>query len=99
MRRDIVKIEMTEEQQNWLLQRMREDWNQEIEYQDTNQELDLEYLEALKECFIACLGKPRFALEAMANEEIAKGLEEDLEDLKERNRLYKEELENEKKNS
>ena len=98
-----VKIEMTEEQQLWLLRRLKIDWDEEINYQDSNSEIDTEYLENLYLCYIALLGKPNkkgFAgyIEAYANKEIAENMLKEIEDLKERNRLYKEVIKNEKEN-
>ena len=100
MAKDIIKIEMTKEQQEWLLKRLKIDWDEEINYQDSSMEIDTEYLESLYECYIACLGKPRkdgflHYIDVRVNQEIAKNMRKEIDDLKERNRLYKEHLKNE----
>jgi len=98
-----IKIEMTEEQQLWLLQRLKIDWDEEINYQDSNIEVDTEYLENLYGCYMALLGKPRkdaflHYIDIHVRKEISEIMRKDIEDLKERSRLYKEELEHEKEN-
>lgn len=77
-----VKIEMTEEQQKWLLQRLKIDWDEEINYQASNGEADTEYLENLYECYIAILGKPKGFIDVVVNNEIARMMKQEIEDLK-----------------
>lgn len=103
MPNDKIRIEMTKEQQIWLLRRLKIDWDEEINYQDSNLELDLEYLENLYECYIALLGKPRKDgfmgyIDSLVNKEIAEKMRQEINDLKERNKLYMEEIKNEKEN-
>lgn len=100
MAKNIVKIEMTEEQQLWLLKRLKIDWDEEINYQDSSIEVDTEYLESLYECYVALLGKPNKDgfmgyIQAYANKEIAENMLKEIQDLKERNRLYREHLKTE----
>ena len=92
MSEKMISIKMTEEQQLWLLRRMKIDWDEEVNYQKSNEDSDTSYLEELKACYVAILGKPKHTIEAMANEEIVKSLEQDIEDVKELDRLWKEQL-------
>ena len=55
----IIKITMTEEQQLWLLNRLKVDWDEEVNYQLSNGNRDTEYLEKLFDCYKAILGKPQ----------------------------------------
>ena len=83
-----IKIEMTEEQQLWLLKRLKIDWDEEINYQKSNSEIDTDYLENLYSCYIALLGKPRNKgllgfIDACANKEIAEEMLKEINELKE----------------
>lgn len=77
-----IKITLTEEQQLWLLRRMRIDWDEEINYQASNGEADTEYLEMMLECYIALLGKPRGIIDAVVNKEIIEGMLNEINELK-----------------
>jgi len=77
-----IKIEMTKEQQEWLLRRLKVDWDEEINYQYSNGVADTEYLEQLYQCYIALLGKPQGIIDLVVNNEIAKGMRKDIDDLK-----------------
>ena len=81
--KDIIKIEMTKEQQLWLLRRMKLDWDEEINYQKSNSAIDTEYLENLYECYVALLGKPKGIIDLLVNNEIARDMEKELQELKE----------------
>lgn len=83
MKKDIIKIEMTKEQQLWLLQRLKVDWDEEINYQGSNGECDTEYLERLYECYVAILGKPQGIIDLVVNNEIQENMLQEIKDLKE----------------
>lgn len=57
MSRGTVKIELTEEQQRWLLQFLNREWNEEVEYQWRNQESETDYLKDMLDVYEALLGK------------------------------------------
>lgn len=78
-----IKIEMTEEQQLWLLRRLKVDWDEEINYQMSNGDCDTEYLESLYECYVALLGKPQGYIDLVVNNEIAQSMLKEINDLKE----------------
>lgn len=80
--KDIVKIEMTKEQQEWLLRRLKIDWDEEINYQYSNGDTDTEYLEQLYDCYIALLGKPKGFIDVVVNNEIANCMWQEIQDLK-----------------
>ena len=77
-----IKIEMTKEQQDWLLRRLKLDWDEEINYQYSNGEPDTEYLENLLDCYIAILGEPISMIDVMVNNEIERSMRKELEELK-----------------
>ena len=52
-----VKIELTEEQQTWLLRFLNREWDEEVEYQYRNQESDTDYLQDMLDVYEAVLGK------------------------------------------
>jgi len=81
MKQKKVKIELTEDQQDWLLRRLKLDWDEEINYQYDN-EVDDTYLEDLYGCYIALLGKPKGFIDALVNNEIVRDMRQDIEDLK-----------------
>ena len=78
-----IKIEMTQEQQLWLLRRLKVDWDEEINYQMSNGDCDTEYLESLYECYVALLGKPQGIIDLVVNNEIAQNMLKEINDLKE----------------
>lgn len=82
MKQDIVKIEMTKEQQLWLLRRLKVDWDEEINYQMSNSAIDTDYLENLYECYVALLGKPKGIIDLVVNNEIANNMLKEINDLK-----------------
>lgn len=82
MKQQKVKIELTKDQQDWLLRRLKLDWDEEINYQYGN-EVDDTYLEDLYGCYIALLGEPKGLIDALVNNEIARNMRQDIEELKE----------------
>ena len=46
-----IKIELTEEQQTWLLRFFNMEWNNEVEYQSQNNDSDTSYLEDMLDVF------------------------------------------------
>lgn len=80
--KDIVKIEMTKEQNEWLLRRLKLDWDEEINYQYSCGEIDTSYLENLLDCYIAILGQPKGMIDVVVNNEIEQQMRQELEDLK-----------------
>lgn len=77
--KQMINIELSEEQQRWLLRRLRIDWDEEVNYQLSNGDPDTDYLEHLKECYLAVCGKPQSMIDVVVNREIERNLDEDLE--------------------
>ena len=82
MKKCLIKIEMTEEQQLWLLRRLKVDWDEEINYQMSNSAIDTDYLENLCDCYVALLGQPKGFIDIVVNEEIARTMRQEIDDLK-----------------
>lgn len=80
-----IKIELTEEQQRWILQFLNREWNEEIEYQWRNQDSDTEYLEDMLDVYEALLGKTNCVFIAMANKEDIEEKQKQIKELKESN--------------
>ena len=55
--RNKIRIELTEEQQTWLLRFLNREWDEEVEYQWRNQESDTEYLKDMLDVYKAVSGK------------------------------------------
>ena len=55
--RNKIRIELTEEQQTWLLRFLNREWDEEVEYQWRNQESDTEYLKDMLDVYKAISGK------------------------------------------
>lgn len=51
-----INIELTEEQQTWLLRFLNREWDEECEYQARN-DADTDYLEDMLDVYEALLGK------------------------------------------
>ena len=83
MKKDIIKIEMTKDQQLWLLRRLKVDWEEEVNYQMSNSAIDTDYLENLFQCYVALLGKPQGMIDLLVNNEIARNMKEEIDNLKE----------------
>lgn len=81
-----VKIELTEEQQTWLLRFLNREWNEEVEYQWRNQESDTDYLEDMLNVYEALLGKTDSIFIAMAHAEDIEEKEKEIRELKESNK-------------
>ena len=75
-----IKIEMTEEQQTWLLRLINREWDAELDYQYQNRNSDTEYLEEMLDVYEALLGKTNSIFTAMANQF---DIEDKLKELKE----------------
>ena len=82
MKKDIIKIEMTKDQQLWLLRRLNVDWDEEVNYQMSNGAVDTDYLENLFQCYVALLGKPQGMIDWLVNNEIARNMKEEIDNLK-----------------
>lgn len=82
-----IKIVMTVEQQEWLLKRLKIDWDEEVNYQMSNGDSDTEYLEKLKECYIAILGEPQNGIQALAYNQIIESMNKDIEEVKTNGRI------------
>ena len=80
-----VKIEMTEEQNLWLLKFLNHEWNEEVEYQWRNRESDTSYLEDMLNVYEACLGKTNSFFIALSFENDIKNKKVDIRKLKESN--------------
>lgn len=80
--KDKVKIEMTEDQQTWLLRFMNYEWDAEVEYQYQNREPDTTYLEDMLDVYDALLGKTDSIFVAMANVHDIESKKKQLEELK-----------------
>lgn len=84
-----VKIELTEEQQLWLLKFLNREFDEEVEYQWHNQESDTTYLEDLADVYEALLGKTDCVFIAMSYEEDMKQKWQEIQKLKESNNATK----------
>lgn len=82
-----IKIVMSEEQQEWLLKRLKIDWDEEVNYQMSNGDSDTEYLEKLKECYVAILSEPRNGIQALAYKQIIENMDKDIEEVKNNARI------------
>lgn len=80
-----IKIELTEEQQTWLLRFLNREWDEEVEYQWQNRESDTTYLEEMLDVYKACLGKVNNFIEAFVMEDDINSKKEDIRKLKESN--------------
>jgi len=77
-----IKIELTEEQQTWLLRRLNLDWDEEVNYQKSCGETDTSYLEDLLSCYAALLGKTDSFIIALCNMDDIETKQKEIEDLK-----------------
>lgn len=81
-----IKIELTEEQQLWLLRRLNVEWDEELNYQWSNVEHDTTYMEELLEVYTAILGKPRHWIDAYSKKDEIESKLKELQELKEANK-------------
>ena len=77
-----VKIEMTKDQQTWLLRFMNYEWDAECEYQYQNREADTQYLEDMLDVYEAVLGKADNIFEAISIEYDIESKKKQLEELR-----------------
>ena len=80
--KDNVKIEMTRDQQTWLLRFMNYEWDAEYEYQYQNKESDTQYLEDMLDVYEAVLGKTNNIFEAISISYDIESKKNQLEELK-----------------
>ena len=80
-----IRIELTEEQQYWLLRFLNREWDEEVEYQWRNQESDVEYLRDMLNVYEALLGKVNNFIEAIDNQEDIEEKKKQIENLEENN--------------
>ena len=80
-----IKIELTEEQQTWLLKFFNSEWNAEVDYQWTNNH-DTTYLEDMLEVYTALLGEPRHWIDAYVKKEDIESKLKEIKELKEANK-------------
>lgn len=80
--KDNVKIEMTRDQQTWLLRFMNYEWDAEYEYQYQNRESDTQYLEDMLDVYEAVLGKTNNIFEAISISYDIESKKNQLEELK-----------------
>ena len=79
-----VKIELTEEQQTWLLRFLNREWDEEVNYQSSNGEVDTTYLEDMLDVYEALLGKTNSIFIAMANQNDIEEKKKEIKELKEK---------------
>lgn len=80
-----IKIELTEEQQTWLLRFLNREWDEEVEYQWRNRESDTTYLEEMLDVYKACYGKIYNMIEAFVLDDDIEDKVRDITKLKESN--------------
>ena len=80
-----IKIELTEEQQTWLLRFLNKEWNDEVEYQWQNRESDTTYLEDMLDVYTALLGKPDGFIHAYCIKDDIESKLKEINELKESN--------------
>ena len=80
--KDNVKIEMTRDQQTWLLRFMNYEWDAEYEYQYQNRESDTQYLEDMLDVYEAVLGKTNNIFEAISISYDVESKKKQLEELR-----------------
>lgn len=78
-----IKIELTEEQQTWLLKFMNREWDEELNYQASNGEPDTTYLENMLDVYDALLGKTNSVFTAIANVYDIEEKQKEIKELKE----------------
>ena len=81
-----IKIEMTEDQQRWLLQFLNREWNEEVEYQWRNQESETDYLKDMLDVYEAILGKTNSWIIAYSINEDIEGKKKQIKELEESNK-------------
>ena len=81
-----IKIELTEEQQTWLLRFLNREWDAEVEYQWNNQESDTTYLKDILDVYEALLGKTDCIFIAMAHAEDIEEKQKDIKELEDSNK-------------
>lgn len=79
-----IKIELTEEQQTWLLKFMNREWDEELNYQASNGEPDTTYLEDMLDVYEALLGKTNSIITALVNADDIEEKQKEIKELKER---------------
>lgn len=77
-----IKIELTEEQQTFLLRWLNREWDEEVEYQYRNQESDTDYLNDMLDVYEAILGKTDSWILAMSITNDIESKRKQIEDLK-----------------
>ena len=82
-----IKIELTEEQQTWLLRFLNREWDSEVEYQYQNRESDTSYLEGMLDVYEALLGKTDSVFIAIANYHDIEDKKKEIKELKDSNLL------------
>lgn len=80
-----IKIELTEEQQTWLLRFLNYEWDAEVEYQWRNRKSDTTYLEEMLDVYKACCGKAYNIIEAFVLADDIEDKVKDITKLKESN--------------
>ena len=78
-----IKIELTEEQQTWLLRFMNREWDEELNYQASNGEPDTTYLEDMLDVYEALLGKTNSIITALVNAGDIEEKQKEIKELKE----------------
>lgn len=81
-----IKIELTEEQQTWLLRFFNREWNAEVDYQWMNRDSDTEYLEEILDVYMALLGKPDGFIQAYCIKDDIEDKLKEIEELKRSNK-------------
>lgn len=79
-----IKIQLTEEQQTWLLRFLNHEWYEELNYQEINGDTDTTYLEDMLEVYCAILGKPKDVFSAISNKFDIEDKLKEIKELKER---------------
>lgn len=80
-----IKIELTEEQQTWLLRFLNREWDEEVEYQWRNQESEIDYLQDMLDVYEAILGKTNSWIQAYAIADDIESKKKQIKELKESN--------------
>lgn len=78
----MIKIMLTEEQHTWLLRFLNREWDEELNYQASNGDVDTQYLEDMLDVYTAVLGKPDGWIQAYCHKDDLEGKLKELEELK-----------------
>ena len=77
-----VKIELTEEQQSWLLKFLNREWDEEVNYQLSGGGRDTAYLEDMLDVYEAILGKTNSIFIAIANDNDIENKKKEINEIK-----------------